>query len=332
MSKWLVVGDIHLADLAPSSCTESYTDDLFTILEHTVRLESELKLDGVIWSGDVFHVRQANRNSHRLVQRAIDLVQSYKKLFIVVGNHDQARGDRAESIFETQPLGILLKAGAKLLDGWAKDGSPIYGVPWLQEWTQEAVEGAFGAWTTKSPQERSQSLVVAHAPLFPESLEPPWEYYPTGESRHGDDSRKSWSEIQGSGFTYYGHVHDCHGTYQVGNVTFCNQGAITRGSLHESDLNRSIAVTTWAQPRALRSADEGFIRIDVPHKPSSEVFKIMEKREKEDKKADLSEFLESVGSAQVEITNIESIVAHLKAMDLPDNIVKLAVELLESAK
>lgn len=325
--KYLLIGDIHLSDKPPSALTEDYCDDLITILEHTIQLESALNVDGVIWSGDVFHSKQANRNSHRLVQRAIDIVQAYKKLWIVPGNHDLAQ-NRFDSIYESQPLGVLFKAGAELLKGWEAAGEhPIYGVPWQSQWTQEAVTEAFRAWHG-APLPYSmlaKSLVVGHAPLYPPSLEPPWEYYPTGESRHGDDTRKSWSEIQQVGYCYYGHVHPRHGTYQVGNVIFCNNGAITRGSLHEEELKRAVVVTTW-------SAEEGFKEIPVPHRPASEIFKLMERREKEDKKADLSEFLDSVGSAQIEMTSLESVIAHIQSLDVSDDVMRLAVELLENAK
>lgn len=321
----MLLGDIHLSELSPSNMTDSYCQDIIAILEHTVGLESSLGIDAVIWSGDTFHHRNPNRNSHRLVQRAIDLVQSYKNLYIVVGNHDLARGERLESVFETQPLGILYKAGAKILDGWAEDGSDIFGVSWQPSWTTEAVEKAFEGWHKESSKRNlSNCLTVAHAPLYPPGLESPWESYPVA-ARPGVDDRKPWSAIQQKGFTYLGHVHDCHGTYKVDGVTFCNQGAITRGSLAESDLKRAIAVTTW-------SPEEGFVRVDVPYRNSSEIFKLMEHHEKEEKKADLSEFLDSVWEAQIEITSITSIIEYLHTMELPEDVVRLAVELLQESQ
>lgn len=322
--RYLLIGDIHLSDKPPSSCNEEYTEDILTILEHTVQLESDLKVDGVIWSGDVFHIRQANRNSHKLVQRAIDIVQAYRNLWIVPGNHDLAPGDRQESVFETQPLGVLFKAGAKLLDGWEETGRhPIFGVPWQQKWDRKTVEKLFGNWNAEHPLQKEmdygrlppifteKALVVAHAPLYPPGKELEWEFYPAQE----------WAEIQDVGYCYYGHVHDYHGEFEVGGVTFCNQGAITRGSLQESDLTRAIAVTLW-------SPDTGFQRVDVPHKPSSEVFRLMEKRAEQEKKLELEEFLVSIGTATIEITSTESVIEYLKTLDLPEDVIKLAIELL----
>lgn len=314
MPRYLLVGDIHLSDRPPSVCTEDYLEDLFVILEHTVHLESELSIDGgVVWSGDIFHHRQANRTSHRTVQRAIEIVQAYRNLWIVPGNHDLANGDRLESISETQPLGVLLKAGAKLLQGWEATGEhPIYGVPWQQHWTDDVVEKAFEEWHERGGEDFLQDkLVVAHAPLYPPGMELEWENYPTPK----------WAAYQGYGYCYFGHVHEAHGTFKVGNVTYCNQGAITRGSLHESELNRAIAVTTW-------SPEEGFVRVDVPHKPADEVFKLLVVRERQAAKVELETFLQKAGTATLEVASIEAVLAHIRTLDLSPDVIKLAEELL----
>jgi len=333
--KYLLVGDIHLSERPPSSCTETYLDDLFAILEHTVHLESELGLDGVVWSGDVFHHKQPSRTSHRLVQRAIRLVQQYKHLWIVPGNHDMLN-DRYESLFESQPLGVLFEAGAELLNGWERTGEhPLYGIPWRQRWEQEDVEEAFTDWHDPGPRfptitPPSKCLVVTHAPLYPPGQELPYEYYPArdegaGVVADGDvaDGRRGWASIQGQGYCYYGHVHDRHGQWDVDSVHFANEGAITRGSLHESDLKRAIGVTTW-------SPDEGFTRVEVPHRPADEVFRLMEKRELEDAKEAIGDFLASIGQAQLEVTSVEAVLEHIRALDLGPEITRRAEEILAS--
>jgi DNA repair exonuclease SbcCD nuclease subunit len=311
-------------------------DDLFAILEHTVHLESELGLDGVVWSGDVFHHKQPSRTSHRLVQRAIALVQQYKHLWIVPGNHDMLN-DRYDSLFESQPLGVLFQAGAELLSGWESTGEhPLYGVPWRQRWESEDIEEAFVYWHDPGPRfpdryPLSKCLVVAHAPLYPPGLELPYEYYPAkDEEAPLRDSayqagRRGWSSIQGSGSCYYGHVHDRHGEWSAGSVTFCNQGAITRGSLHESELTRAIGVTTW-------SPDEGFRQVAVPHRPADEVFRLMEKRELEDAKEAIGDFLASIGAAQLEVTSVEAVLSHIRSLGLPAELVRTAEEILQSVQ
>ena len=303
----LLLGDIHLSDRPPSSCTDSYNDDIFAILEHTTDLAKDFDL--VAWAGDVFHHKQPGRTSHRTVQRVIEVAKAYPRLVLVAGNHDMLN-DRYESIETTQPLGVLQKAGIELLSGWMDD-FPVYGVPWQQEWSQEAVEGALQGFRDRAG---GGGLVVTHAPLYPPGDELIYEYYPTAE----------WAKAQGSGFCYYGHVHEWHGTYEVGGVTFCNQGAITRGSLHESDLTRKIAVTVWD--------GSGFERVEVPHKPADEVFRLMEVGEVKDSQAKLDEFLASIGETKVAVTSIEAVMEAIRAKGLDQDVVDLAEELLQEAQ
>ena len=305
----LLIGDIHLSDRPPSSCTDDYLEDLFVILEHTVDKVRELGVDAVVWSGDVFHYKQPSRTSHATVQRAIDIIQSYPvPVYIVPGNHDMVN-DRFDSIAATQPLGVLFKTGATLLNGWESENEfPIFGVPWQQHWTDDTVSEALALYRSRASE---GSLVIAHAPLYPKGQELEWENYPIDK----------WAAYQSTGYCFYGHVHDNHGIYKVSPVTFCNLGAITRGSLHESELTREIRVALW-------DSSEGFTALSVPHKPADQVFRLMEKRELQNTQARLDEFLESVNEASIEITSVESVMRHIRSLGLGLELEKLIEELL----
>jgi hypothetical protein len=322
----LLVGDIHLSDRPPASCTDEYLEDLFTILEHSVEKAEELQVSTVIWAGDVFHHKQPSRTSHKTVQRAIEIVQAYRHLLIVPGNHDML-ADRFDSIYETQPLGILLQSGAELLRGW-HDEYPVYGVPWLQQWTDGFVGQALNDFRSGGPSRPGDAnkagLVVAHAPLYPPGLENPFEYY----------SAESWADRMGNaGYCYYGHVHDAHGEYEAKGVQFCNQGAITRGSLQESDLKRVIRLTTWDYPtRGDGFPEGGFQAVDVPHKPADQVFRLMERREIQDTQARLDDFLSSIDQTSLEITSISAVMDHIRTLGLGVDIEKAIENLLTESE
>lgn len=303
--KILVMGDIHLSDRPPSSCTDTYLDDLFDLLAQTVQKAYDQKADAVVWAGDVFHLKQPSRTTHRTVQRAIEIVQAYPvPLYIVPGNHDVVM-DRMASL-EGQPLGVLFKAGAKLLQGWADD-LPLYGVPWLQFWDDETVSEALREFS----EQESPGLVVTHAPLYPPGFELPYENYPTSK----------WAEaMDGKGFCYYGHVHEAHGIYDVGGVTFCNHGALSRGSLHEHNLKREISVTLWTA--------KGFERIPLDYKPAEEVFRLVEAEESKEAQVKLDDFLASVGQAKIEITSVEAVLDYIRQLGLGDALVSTVEELL----
>ena len=133
MSLYLLYSDPHLCDRPPSSCQDGYLDDLFDLIEQTVKVARQRKAVAVVIAGDVFHLKSPSRTSHRLVQRTIRALQAYPcPVFIVPGNHDITH-DNIDSIHQTQPLGVLFESGAaRQLEGWA-DGEPfpLYGVPWI---------------------------------------------------------------------------------------------------------------------------------------------------------------------------------------------------------
>lgn len=298
MTSTLLIGDIHLSDRPPASCTDTYLDDLFDLLDHAMAKAFTLEVDAVISVGDVFHHRQPNRTSHSTVQRMIEVIKQCPVPFLIVpGNHDYANGDRFDSIFETQPLGTLLRSGAELLDGWhnGPEPLPVYGIPWQQEFTSETVESRLEGYRSLY-KAGEDTLVIAHAPLYPKGLELPYEFYLT----------EDWAASMGNrGDCYYGHVHDSHGIYEESGVTFANHGALSRGSLAESDLTRKIRVTLWEQ-------GIGFTPIDLPHKPASEVFRIKEIRDQQAATALLDNFLGSVKETSLEITSIDSVMKHVR--------------------
>lgn len=337
MANILCVGDLHLADRPPSSCTETYLDDLFEILKHVDKLAKARKCSATVFAGDLFHLKAPSRTSHRLVQRIIDVFGSWSTpVYLTPGNHDLSN-DRFESIFETQPLGVVLRSGsAFLLSGWNDSPAwmeqplswlssdaptlPIYGVPWLQEWTN-ANEGIRNQYVQASLNDLNSRfdgsvpvLLVTHAPFYPPGQELPYETFPTEKFAQFLPPRTS---------VYYGHVHDYHGEYSSGGAKFCNVGAITRGSLHECELTRKIAVALW-------DSDTGqFEEVVMPHKPASEVFRLQEVKEAKSVQMELNEFLRSVGSSTIKITSIESVIDHVKGMDLPADVVKVIEELFE---
>lgn len=305
--KILCIGDIHLSDRPPGWCTDDYLTDLFVILEHTVDKARELKVDAVVWAGDVFHHKAPSRTSHATVQRALSLIEAYHApLFIVPGNHD-IQYDRLDSIFATQPLGTLLRGGAEMLQGWAYD-FPIYGVPWLGKFTDDAVTEALASFDRPG-------LVIAHAPIFPPGFENPFECYKAAD----------WADRMGNqGYCYYGHVHEAHKIYEAGGVTFCNMGAISRGSLSEADRDRSIKVALWDE-------SAGFTAVPVPYRPADEVFKVMEARAKKDAEQSLNGFLAAVGEVSLEISGPQAVVEYVQGMDLDEDVREMVTELVRQA-
>jgi Calcineurin-like phosphoesterase len=337
----LCLGDIHASERPPSSCTDSYNDDIFGLLLQTQQIANAREVAAVVWAGDVFHSKAPSRSSHRLVQRFLDHLSGYEcPVYVVPGNHD-VQHDRMASLAETQPLGVLIRSGMlRLLNGWESytgpfsegeaAGLPIYGVPWLQEWTGETVSAALEGWRRQVSGAGTGAvhpLVVTHAPLYPPGQELEFEHFPA----------RQWQEAMGGrGACYYGHVHEWHGiwrvahvvesdeafTSEVGGVTFCNPGALSRGSLHEHNLTRTPACAVWD------SETGTFEEIPLAARPPEQVFRLQENREITDMQGRLEAFLAQVGSSSLEVMSVESVVHHLRSLGLDPADLELAEELL----
>lgn len=321
MTRILLVGDIHVSDRPPSSCTEGYTDDIIAMLTYIAELEISLKADAVVWAGDIFNHKTPGKNSHALIIKMINVVKLYKNLKIVIGNHDISN-DVAQSAYEKQPLGVLFAAGAEELNGWDRH-LPLYGVPWQQRWLHEDTPAeAFAAF--KGQDNAALSLAVTHAPIYPpiNRDDQLFELVPTA-GEHG------LSEAMGNeGYLYYGHIHEDHGVFTDEGVTYANMGAISRGSLHEYNRERQIKIALWTD--GVDAGDTlGFTEVPIPHRPAAEVFKLTEAAAIRDTKVSLDKFLSEVGSSTLNISSTESVIAHIKSMEAPVKVKKTSIEILE---
>jgi DNA repair exonuclease SbcCD nuclease subunit len=299
--KFLLLGDLHLSDKPPSGCTESYTDDLFALLAEAATFA--VHCEAVIIAGDCFHLKSPIRTSHSLVLRTIEAFRAFGvPVYVVPGNHD-IQFDKMDTLFAQQPLGVVIESGAaRLLDGWGaldeRNFFPVYGLPWLQHWTDEAVTAALAPYREECSH---FSLLVAHAPLYPEGQELKWEHY----------SASDFAEAMGgAGSVFYGHVHEPHGVWTAGGVnpvTFCNNGALSRGSLHEYNKERQVGITIWDS----ETAEFEFVPLHA--RPASEVLRFEQHAERKQDARSLDEFLAGVAGAQLAAVSAESVLEHLKA-------------------
>jgi predicted phosphodiesterase len=316
VSEFVLVNDIHLSDRAPASCTDTYLDDLFDLLEQVATL-AQSKDAVIVLAGDVFHHKMPNRTSHATVMRLIDWARlALVPVYGVLGNHDLSH-DRVASIHETQPLGVVMASGAiELLDGWEEhEGLPIYGVPWQMTFDDTNVSEALADYR-KDTRDGSPRLVVTHAPLYPPGQELTYEFYPAS----------AWATAMGNkGTVHYGHVHEPHGIYQVDGVTFSNCGALSRGSLHEHNLARTPSVAVW-------DSNTGQIEhVALNAKPAAEVFRLQEVNAAKAEALNLTNFLDSVQNTRLDITTIHTVMQHVRSTQDDHALVAVIAGLLEQA-
>jgi DNA repair exonuclease SbcCD nuclease subunit len=308
----MLVGDVHLSDRPPSIRTDDYTNDIFAKLLFIGEKAKDLQCDAIALLGDVFHIKAPSRTSHALVQQAVEVFKdSGLPVIVVPGNHDMSN-DRIESLSK-QPLGTLCKAdGIDMLMG-GHETLPVFAIPYLHDWP-----GQLKVWMSKFEKWRDEKkfskdstdwhfnpLVITHAPIFPVGEEPPYDFI-------GADD---WAAVQQVGDVAYGHIHDPHGSYKVGNVWFNNQGAISRGSLHEKTLKRKPACTVW-DSETFETLTGRFRRIEIPHRPVEAVFRIAAKEDVDARQERVADFLAGVATTELDGLTTEEVLAYAKSMEL----------------
>lgn len=318
--KFMLIGDVHLSDRPPSLRTDTYTEDILQKLEFAVGTAVEKGCDAVVQAGDIFHLKAPSRTSHALVQRTGEVLKSGGlPVLIVPGNHDLSN-DRLDSL-RRQPLGTLGKmTGIDLLMGPHPE-FPLFGLPYLHDWGTELPNwmSRYRKWAEAQKSENFEfwPLMVTHAPIFPPGETPPYEFI------GGDD----WAMLMGNGDCFYAHIHDPHGAYQPNvetkNVTLCNNGAISRGSLHEATLKREPKVTVWD------GSPGGFTAVPVPFRPAESVFRLAEKEDVDEKVSRVEEFLESVGTTTLDGLSLEEVAHQAKVRGLKPRTLTLIEDLLE---
>ena len=310
MGEYLLLSDVHATRRPPSSCTPSYWPDLRDLLWQTVAVARERQVHGVVWAGDVLHHKAPGRTDHGLMQDLIKVIQAYScPVWIVPGNHD-IQHDRLDSIEATQPLGVLYLAGARRLEGWAEGSHPLYGVPWQQEWSEWRIREALADLTG------ARALVATHAPVYPPGQEPRYdgaEFTPASW----------WSDaLGGEGCGFYGHIHEPHGTWQHQGVTFCNNGALSRGSLDEHNLHRQVGCTIWDDQSG------AFKFVPLAAKPAAEVFRLREHGQAVTAQGLLDGFLAAAGQVTLGVLSVDAVLTHFRELGLGREELALAEEFL----
>jgi Calcineurin-like phosphoesterase len=320
MGEILCLSDIHATHRPPSSCTDAYWPDLRDLLWQSAALAGQREVRAAAWAGDVLHHKAPAKTGYSVILDLIRVIKAHPcPVVIAAGNHD-LQHDRIDSIDTTQPLGVLYQAGALRLDGWA-EGLPVYGVPWLQDWSAAGVAAALQDWRDWTPFESAGPchLVVTHAPVYPPDKVPRYDGAEVTPASW-------WADAMGhEGCVFYGHVHEPHGVWQYEGVTFCNNGALSRGSLDEYNLERPVGVTLWDDQSGV------FTFAPLSARPASEVFRLAEHERAVTSHAVLAGFLEEVGSARLGVLSIEGVITHIKTLGLGAEIEDLAAELLTDA-
>lgn len=289
-TKFLTVGDVHIADKPPGARVDDYLQTVLGKLE-MVRLAAEkLSTAAVLFTGDIFHLDKAVRNSHNLVRSLIDKLREFPcPCLCAPGNHD-LKNDRLDSL-PKQPLGVLFSSGAMRQltpEGcWGR----VYGgaqenVYWEsksldpsgKDQVQYVVKVAATEYNENDPFPKCQAvkrddadflITVGH---FYSSLEG-GDYYGKPCISYRDMSATE------TDLWVMGHFHNDRGIQLVNGKYFVGLGSLTRGVLDSDSLTRNVKIGLIELQKEGDQVQPTLKAIRLPVAPPEEIFDLVRHEE-----------------------------------------------------
>lgn len=319
----LCIGDVHLSDKPPASCMPEYNEQILTILADIAEHLDYWKVDTVVFAGDIFHSKIPSRTSHTTMTKLMEILAGMgeygtadpRTILIVPGNHDMQH-DRIQSL-PNQPLGTIFASGlAEELTADSHAHLNVHGIPWQPDWSNYGIEAGFGTAF------ESEHLTVMHAPIMPIQESAPFGHIPREELMTAMLTMKLRNAS-----IYYGHIHDDHGsvTDAPSGNSITNFGAISRGSLHELDLQRTLAVGLWDE----KHPELGIVRQDIHTEDISLVLRA-EAIIDHTRKADAQIFLETLTATTLTRLTPQAVAAAAEAMGCEPEVIELVKELMQA--
>lgn len=278
---FVTVLDLHLSPTTPASRKDDFLEATLDALRQAMRLAVKMNCVGMIFAGDVFHLKTPGRNPNWFMKRVIEEFVKIQEAGLVVlgvaGNHDLVFGSLAS--LDQQPIGVLTAAGAfHLLD----DRSVLF------EANGFSVRVA-GSSFEHSKAEKVRDLKKDGA-TFLVSVGHFWfgpktgEFY--GEPMYGPDYLGN-SECDAY---VIGHHHIDQGIPRIGDKLYFSHGSINRIGSHEGDADRIPAVGYLEVTAGGITGKIG--RLKVP--PFADVFDLEKNRAIKEEKKELEEFMSSL--------------------------------------
>lgn len=327
MIKIFNIFDVHVSDQSPGFRTETYTQDILTKLEETVRLSKKHEATHILFLGDIFDQKVPNRVSHRLVQQVADIMRSYgKPVYILVGNHDIS-GGTLDSL-PKQPIGILAHLPNVQLLTWDKlvldeDVAiyPVPGVPILHEsWQDRYV----------TEDKRKRVIIAAHQLIARDVTQ-----YPEA-ARHAFQPAQEVAKHTDASFIVSGDLHTPQGVYVLprgkgGHVGFANLGSLCRLSVKDVDHEPKCLLLTINDDEK-RSLQTDIIPLESV-RPASEVFRLEEQAEAKSHKADIDETISKIKTTRIHKFSLDAVIEDINTNTSVDQTTReVAVDLLEAVK
>lgn len=244
----LSVGDVHADVTTPSSRKDNYWATVRQKLEEVKQIAIDRKISKVVVKGDLFNKKEASRVPYHVTNWLIgyftDCASSGITVFLTMGNHDI---NTNPWLWDRQPIGTIIR-NASVYPLWSDEqlagGTKSYrlgdtivlcGRVYDYALDKEGNRRAYYGFK----REKKDDFVIAsvHGELLP-----------NGKKFIADfstpvDLEREIPDGELADLYLCGHVHDDMGLFRGEKILCENRGALTRGSIDEYNLRRTVQVT-----------------------------------------------------------------------------------------
>lgn len=317
--------DQHHSDSNPQSRVGNYNEDIFQKIEEIKQLCKDMGVDAALCAGDVFHNKVANRVSHQLVRRCIELYSSFPcPVYGIAGNHDESQ--MTPTTIPKQPIGVLFQTAAIKELGMTpeviQNGGirvAISGSHFYADIDRDR-EGYF-----PNAQECDLHVHLVHAIMLP-----------PGHTFISDYTTTDMLLETAADLTVTGHYHPNLGMHNIGDKYFMIPGAISRGSISESDIGRVpslIIVDVFPRENGRPKFTVQSVRLQSA-KPAEEVLAVQEHREEQQRESQISAFatMLSTQTIELDVGSTESLLNGIAGIEnVPTSVKQRVIHYLDKA-
>lgn len=314
---FLAVGDLHLADNPPGSRVDPYRETTLGKVVMVSEIAQKLNAVGVLFTGDIFHLDRASRNSHNLVRSLIEVLNRFTcPCFCAPGNHD-LKNDRLDSL-PHQPLGVVFESG--VMKQLTPEGFLLASPP-PEEFT---VRVAATSYDEVAPLARCWEVKKGGA----DYLLTVGHFYATmkGGGYYGK-ACPSYSEMAPTPTDLFvlGHFHDDRGIQRVGDKFFVGPGSLTRGILDSDSLTRAVKIVVIELTRENGVVSPSFKAVRLPVAPANEVFDLVKHAQIREEKKRMDAFVQNLheqfSQGEYDFEDLDPLVL-MKKMSLEDRVLR----------
>lgn len=328
--KFAVIGDVHIADVAPSTRKDDYRSVVLGKLKFIVdQVNQAGDFEAILLVGDLFHKKIPFHNSHAMLSSLISLFESAScPVYVIPGNHD-IHGNM--STFENQPLNVLIQAGVMtMLNGKNpvlfvdKHGLKVSlnGVPFSPLLDSKEASNLYNLTHDEAADFK---VSMFHQMILPDDKKFFADYI------NFEDLKNVNADLVICGHYHEGYNPSLrfeHGKY------FLNGGSITRGTAEQANFDKepkfvTIEVSQDASGKcSLTSTD-----VLIPYVDAKEVFdfNIIERNQK---KKDMHEFMDGLSEMESQSLSTQEpsgIINALKVLGMDARLEPLALQYLDDA-